>query len=826
MTTTNRVLVFDSTKCRALANVASLMEGTSKDGKPAWRHASMSSLQDALITNHSDDSHVVAYYPTEPEGALGFHRLAKNTLAQIRALGGDVLCSSIFIDIDLHAQLGRPSKVSWESLTQEEADKLWLLFLQQVPGLPPPFAVYTTKNGARIVHPLLFDVKAGVAYEAVLARVHRAYLKAGIIIDESCSDWTRLYRLPKVIRSGSPTADEPWFRLHLNTDNDEVYLVPEEEDLALVDSTTIVRYTASTELDAPTDEECHAILFDDRNKPTEVLKSIRQRFRQHPLAPFLACQGALIPEGKRNDTIVAMAGLLSRSGDPIQVCYAVMVESAKLLSGDDPWRDIAWRKLCEFRAKDEATIRAEERMLPERLKKKGQQLAAASDQPDASTEPDAEPEPLAFDPRTGLRNLPKAHIVDSWAKEAADNGPVLSEKGQMLNTPHNAAAVLSSMGYEISIDIFSEAMRVSGPGLPKGGQEFDDFLLLRLLRLCGEGGFQVKKDTLYDYIRMIADANRHHPVIEYLTGLPAWDGKPRVEHWLTTYFGVKDSPYVRCVGAVTLVGAVRRVFEPGCKHDTVLILEGGQGGFKSTALKTLAVRDEWFTDNTKLDASSKEIIETVAGHWIVEAAEVVGIRKGDPDRLKMAISREKERARMSYDRASRVYQRQFIVFGTTNRKMYLTDDTGNRRYWPVEVGMDIDIDGLQHDRDQLWAEAVLLWRKGQFYVMPPELYADAAAEQDKRRIVKNEAEYEFMLGVLSEIDKGAFVVSDLWKAIGINNAGRRAQVINETLRDMGWRKHGSRHWVKGEGKLPVYDVMPLGEGAYKLRMTKETYEAR
>jgi len=310
-------------------------------------------------------------------------------------------------------------------------------------------------------------------------------------------------------------------------------------------------------------------------------------------------------------------------------------------------------------------------------------------------------------------------------------------------------------------------------------------------------------------------------VREYLVrARKVWDGQPRVEKWLTTYFGVKDSPYTQCVGAVTLVGGVRRVFEPGCKHDTMLILEGGQGGFKSTALRILAVREEWFTDNMRVDATSKEIMETVSGHWIVEASEMIGVRKGDTDRLKNALSRSKERARMAYGQTVNEYQRQFIIFGSTNHEHYLNDNTGNRRFWPVTVG-DVDIDALRRDRDQLWGESVALWEKGLHYVMPPDLYEVASQEQQKRRTLLADLDHEIVAETFGEIEAGCFNICHLWRAIGMNG-GRRAGAIRETLRDLGWAKATDRIYAKGTGELPVYEVQALGEGSFKMRKTKET----
>lgn len=815
--TTNRVLVFNSTNVRGLANVTALVEGTGKNGKPISNTAILSDLSEAIAEEYDCDAHVVSYYLTEPEGAVAYPRLTKTALAQIRALGGDVLCSAVFIDIDLHDLLGRKGKTPWNSLPEQEAAALWEKLQAKIPGLPAPAAVYTTRNGVRIVHPLLFDVKAGVTFEAILARVHRAYLDAGIKIDESCSDWTRLYRLPLVVRDNEPTSDQDWFKLYLCEDwqAGEVFLIPEQADIDLKDNDTIVRYEHAEIPDVPSDEEAFLLLFDERGKPTDVLKSIRQRLRQTPLASYINGQNAVIPEGKRNDTIVKLAGVLSRTGEPVQVCYAVILESIKLLDDDEPWRDIAWRKLVEFRRKDEAAQRAEQRVIPDRLKqhKRGQEEQNEAAPAEAEQEDD-------IDPETGLRRLPEYEMHAEWINEAIDGELVVSEKGAVLQTERNAALMLASLGYSLHRNIFSDGVVIKGPDLPKEGEPLNDFHLLDLVRQFRENGFNTRKDQMQDFLRTCAHAHHYHPVRHYLRSVE-WDGAPRVEQWLCTYFGVKDTPYARCVGAVTLVGAVRRVFEPGCKHDTMLVLEGGQGGYKSTALKILAYNENWYTDNFRVDSSSKDIMETVAGHWIVEAAEVIGVRKGDPDKLKNTLSREREKARLAYGHNAQEYRRQFIIIGTTNHTDYLTDSTGNRRYWPVFVG-DVDIDGLLRDRDQLWAEAVVMWQRSEHYVMPPELYPAAAEEQDKRRSVKNNATYEYVFAALDSIDAGAFDGSAMWKAIGIESAGRRGVMIREALKDLGWRKISAKLWAKGEGDVPVYDVQALGDGAFKMRKTKET----
>src|SRR5262249_50019060 len=162
---------------------------------------------------------------------------------------------------------------------------------------------------------------------------------------------------------------------------------------------------------------------------------------------------------------------------------------------------------------------------------------------------------------------------------------------------------------------------------------------------------------------------------------------------------------VRAVGALSLIAAVRRVRQPGCKFDEILVLEHEeQGTDKSTALRTLAVNDDWFSDDLPLNADSQKVIESLRGRWIIEAAELSGIRRADVEHMKALLSRQIDRARMSYGRLVSEVRRQCVFFGTTNSSEYLRDETGNRRIWPVGIKR-VDIDALKRDRDQLWAEA-------------------------------------------------------------------------------------------------------------------------
>lgn len=208
---------------------------------------------------------------------------------------------------------------------------------------------------------------------------------------------------------------------------------------------------------------------------------------------------------------------------------------------------------------------------------------------------------------------------------------------------------------------------------------------------------------------LVGEAARHvgrkhprHPVRDYLSSL-TWDGTPRADTWLCTRMGAPDSLYVREVARRFLVSAAARVFQPGCKVDTVPVLHGPQGIGKSQALAVLAGR-EWFSDSP-IDFGSKDAFQGLPGIWFYELAELDSLRRSASSAIKAFLSAQVDHYRPSYGRNVVDVPRQTVFIGTTNEAEFLRDPTGTRRFWPVPVSM-VDLGGLAADRDQLWAEAV------------------------------------------------------------------------------------------------------------------------
>jgi hypothetical protein len=363
---------------------------------------------------------------------------------------------------------------------------------------------------------------------------------------------------------------------------------------------------------------------------------------------------------------------------------------------------------------------------------------------------------------------------------------VRNEDGKVVaGNQRNVRVALHKMGVTVCHDVFRDRLLIDG--LRDAGPTLDDAAMNRLwLTVDEQFGFRPSQDF---FLRVVEDTARRawfHPVRDYLDAL-VWDGTPRVDRWLVTYGRAEDTELNRAVGALVLVAAVRRVRVPGCKFDEMLVLESTQGTDKSSALAALCAHEDWFSDDLPLNADGKRVIESLAGHWIVEAAELKGMKRGDVEGLKAFLSRRVDRARLAYGRLPSVVPRQCVIVGTTNSSQYLRDATGNRRFWPVPV-QRFDTAGLRRDRDQLWAEAAMREAAGESIRLDPKLYGAAAVEQQRRQI---EDPFVQVLGpVLADLN-GKLRSEDAWTILDVPT-GQRTQEHNarlgEAMKELGFER--------------------------------------
>jgi putative DNA primase/helicase len=217
----------------------------------------------------------------------------------------------------------------------------------------------------------------------------------------------------------------------------------------------------------------------------------------------------------------------------------------------------------------------------------------------------------------------------------------------------------------------------------------------------------VPTDGINEAVELIAKFNGCHPVKDYLDDLK-WDGIERIPEFFTNYCHSPDwnkhQNYLKGVAKSLFISAVSRIFNAGCKVDTMVILESGQGGKKTELI--LALFGFKYHLEIIEKVGSKDFYQSLRGVWCAEFGELAEFSKADTNKVKQVITQRHDSYRASYGRFSKTYPRQCIFIGTTNKDEYLTDETGGRRFLPVQCGETIDINSVKQERDQLWAEAV------------------------------------------------------------------------------------------------------------------------
>ncbi len=264
--------------------------------------------------------------------------------------------------------------------------------------------------------------------------------------------------------------------------------------------------------------------------------------------------------------------------------------------------------------------------------------------------------------------------------------------------------------------------------------------LLAIQKLQGFG--KATLDPLRQAIDLVANDNNYHPVRHYLESL-TWDGVERLSGWLKTIGGcvveaeesevAQDNPYLSSVSRLVLVSAVKRIFEPGCKADSVLVLEGPQGVGKSRIIQALCPKVEWFSDSLPGNLQDKDARQHLQGKWIVEMAELASINRSTIEATKAFITAQIDEYRPPYGRNVVSIPRQCIFIATTNSLDWARDDSGNRRFLPVRFDGDLDVAYMAQNRDQLWAEAYQAFRKGEDIHLKGDALRIAQAEQSARQ---------------------------------------------------------------------------------------------
>ncbi len=265
-------------------------------------------------------------------------------------------------------------------------------------------------------------------------------------------------------------------------------------------------------------------------------------------------------------------------------------------------------------------------------------------------------------------------------------------------------------------------------GAVKGAALSDDDAVNIAYWLAGRYGFEPPKSVVFDAMTVIATKNAFHPVRDELRALPGWDGVGRIDTWLRDNFGASGpDEYLGQVFRKWLVASVTRVFRPGTKFDWMLLLQGAQGTGKSS-FGSILFGEDYFTDWLPA-LSDKDAALGLQGIRCVEFGELDQLRRNELETTKAFVTRRTDKVRPPYGKRWLESHRQCVFFGTTNRDEYLKDDSGNRRFNPVEVGR-LDFKALARDREQLWAEALFIYSNG----LEESLYLEDDAETFAKEI--------------------------------------------------------------------------------------------
>lgn len=335
------------------------------------------------------------------------------------------------------------------------------------------------------------------------------------------------------------------------------------------------------------------------------------------------------------------------------------------------------------------------------------------------------PEAPAIEEDDGAWRRPPMMEIDAQGK------PIKSMKNLRTLLEHDP-----KLKGRLRLNLFSGRIDLVGSApwkRPSGSATWNDEDAAQL-RIYLEPFFgKLAKNDVLDAVAAAASDQAYHPVRDYLNGL-SWDGAPRLDRLLVDYLGAEDCQYTREVTRKAFVAAVARAMAPGCKYDTMLVLVGGQGRHKSTLLAKMG--GAWFSDSLRT-FGDKDAMETIQGTWIDEVAEMQAMAKAEVDAVKMFLSKTSDYYRAAYGRYTVDRPRQCVFFGTTNSKECLTDTTGSRRFWAVDIDQQERskhvFRDMETERDQLWAEAVVRWRVGEALHLSPEMEAVARKVQEEHR---------------------------------------------------------------------------------------------
>lgn len=360
-------------------------------------------------------------------------------------------------------------------------------------------------------------------------------------------------------------------------------------------------------------------------------------------------------------------------------------------------------------------------------------------------------------------------------------------------------------------DAWTNKMEIKKDGKWKDLEDSDITPIQRDIQRMYTQFSTVGKELILDAVYDACRAHTFDRATDYIRSLE-WDMVPRLDSWISVVYGTEDTDYTRAVGSNFFKGMAKRIIEPGCKFDTVMILEGKQGVGKSTSLSIIA-SPKWHLETT-LSTGSKDFFSQFQGKLIVEFSEGESLNRSETKQMKAVISTAVDTYRPAYGRIDKDFPRRCVFAMSTNQEgEYLKDETGNRRFYPIEVSDNINLKWLKENRDNLFAEALY---RVEVFEEPVHQYPESAKMIQASKMIRSQ--YEETVGKWLEnpirqngykinIEDG-LSISDIWFYALHGDKSRFTKrdemAIALALKGLGYEK--SQRMVEGRRKMLWYKI--------------------
>lgn len=386
-----------------------------------------------------------------------------------------------------------------------------------------------------------------------------------------------------------------------------------------------------------------------------------------------------------------------------------------------------------------------------------------------------------------------------------------TEKGEPLNTLGNLLVILAhdpALAGMVGFNEFTSQPLLMRAAPPMDGDEaplpgpyprpwgVEDVALV-LVYVQRNWIPKARTDAIEQAMLTEAAHRRFHPIRDWLASLK-WDGKPRIDTWLSKAFGTPDDDYHRAIGSKFLIASVRRIRHPGCKFDHMPVLEGEQGIGKSTAVRKL-FGDDCFSDAIPEELASRDAAMALLGVWVLEFSEIQHLIRNEVEVIKAFLSRAVDRYRPPYGKSYVDRPRQGVLIGTTNTNDYLRDSSGNRRIWPIRCQF-ADADWIEANREQLWAEAAAREAAKEAIWLDDDSTRQSAAEHQADRMTDDSWTDPVAEWLAGRVEVRIADVLSSALSIPKDRQGKREQMrAGDVLRSLGWE----RQLVRQHGKAPA-----------------------